>query len=140
MLRTLLLALVAPVVAGTAFMPGAFAQKQPMPASQEDLFTYNRMGAVNVCYLISTGVPLKKAFPSSLVMIGDVIVGKHRSEILEDKKSVKLEPKQIEVGSVIGIMANIKGMCADKLKGDDKKEFDAQFDQIQQAIKQQTKG
>ena len=139
MLRKLLFALIGPVVAGSAFLPGALAQQQPKPASQEDLFTYNRMGAVNICYLVSTGVPLKKAFPSSMVMIGDVIVGKHRSEILEGKKTIKLEPQQIETGSVIGMMGNIKVMCADKLKGDDKKEFEAQFQQIEKAIKQQSK-
>ena len=139
MLRTLLSALIGPAVAGAVFVPGALAQQQPKPASQEDLFTYNRMGAVNVCYLVTTGVPLKKAFPSSMVMIGDVIVGKHHSEVLEDEKTVKLKPKQIEVGSVIGITGNIKAMCGDRFKGDDKKEFEVMFDQIQQAIKQQTK-
>ena len=138
MLRTFLSALLAPVVAGAAFVPGVLAQQQPKPASQEDLFTYNRMGAVNVCYLISTGVPLKKAFPSSMVMIGDVIVGKHRYEILEGKKTIKLEPQQVETGSVIGLMGNIRVMCADKLKGDDKKEFESQFQQIEKAIKQQS--
>lgn len=139
MLRTLLFALIAPVVAGAAFVPGVLAQQHPKPASQEDLLTYNRMGAVNVCYLVSTGVPLRKAFPSSMIMIGDVIVGKHRSEILEGKQTVKLEPQQIETGSVIGIMGNIKVMCADKFKGDDKKEFEDQFQQIEKAIKQQSK-
>ena len=139
MIRKLLFSLIGPVVAGAALVPGALAQQQPKPASQEDLFTYNRMGAVNICYLISTGVPLKKAFPSSMVMIGDVIVGKHRSEILEGKKTIKLEPQQIETGSVIGMMGNIKVMCADKFKGDDKKEFEAQFQQIEKAIRQQSK-
>jgi hypothetical protein len=74
-----------------------------------------------------------------MVMICNVIAEKHRSEILEDRNTVKLEPKQIGIGSEIGIIRNIKFMCADKFKGDDKKELEAQHDQIQEEIKQQTK-
>ena len=74
-----------------------------------------------------------------MVMICNVIAGKHRSEILEDRNTVKLEPKQIGIGSEIGIIGNIKFMCADKFKGDDKKELEAQHDQIEEEIKQQTK-
>ena len=134
MLRKLLSALAVPAVAGF-FMPGAFAQQATRPATQEELFTYNTMGSINVCYLVSQGIPLKKAFPASMVMIGDVIVRKHGSEIIDNKKTIKLEARQIENGAVIGMIGNIKTICANNFKGEDKKEFDAQFDQIQAALK-----
>jgi len=140
MLRKLLSLIAAPVMAGGFVVP-AFAQQsaQPAtrPATQEELFTYNRMGAVNICYLTSQDVPLSKAFPSSKVMIGNVIIAKHGSEIVENNKTIKLEPKQIETGAIFGLVGNVKALCADKLKGNDKKEFDALYSQIEKALKQQ---
>ena len=125
-------------IAGAAFTTAAFAQQATKPATEQELLTYQTMGALNICYLTSEKVPLAKAFPASLVMVGNVIARKHGSEIIEGGKTIKLEPKQVEIGAVVGITAVVKGMCAEKFEGEDKKQFDAQFDQIQKAIQQQS--
>ena len=109
----------------------AWAQKPPTaPATDQQLFLYQGMGANVVCNLVGQGVPFTKAYPAAVAMVGGAIAFGHGSEILQGGKPTKLDPQQLQNGAAIGIAGSVLNSCAKDFKGEDKTEIDKLAEQL----------
>ena len=113
-------------------LPSAARAQQPptAPATDQQLFLYQGMGANVVCNLVTQGVPFAKAYPAAIAMVGGAIAFAHGSEILQGGKPTKLDPQQLQNGAAIGIAGAVLNSCAKDFKGADKVEIDKLADQL----------
>jgi hypothetical protein len=113
-------------------LPSAVRAQQPptAPATDQQLFLYQGMGANVVCNLVTQGVPFAKAFPSAIAMVSGAIAFGHGSQILQGGKPTKLDPQQLQNGAAIGIAGAVLNSCAKDFKGEDKVEIDKLADQL----------
>ena len=113
-------------------LPSAALAQQPptAPATDQQLFLYQGMGANVVCNLVGQGVPFTKAYPAAIAMVGGAIAFGHGSEILQGGKPTKLDPQQLQNGAAIGISGAVLNSCAKDFKGADKTEIDKLADQL----------
>ena len=113
-------------------LPSAALAQQPptAPATDQQLFLYQGMGANVVCNLVGQGVPFTKAYPAAIAMVGGAIAFGHGSEILQGGKPTKLDPQQLQNGAAIGIAGSVLNSCAKDFKGADKTEIDKLADQL----------
>ena len=113
-------------------LPSAALAQQPptAPATDQQLFLYQGMGANVVCNLVGQGVPFTKAYPAAIAMVGGAIAFGHGSEILQGGKPTKLDPQQLQNGAAIGIAGAVLNSCAKDFKGADKTEIDKLADQL----------
>ena len=90
-------------------LPSAALAQQPptAPATDQQLFLYQGMGANVVCNLVGQGVPFTKAYPAAIAMVGGAIAFGHGSEILQGGKPTKLDPQQLQNGAAIGIAGSV---------------------------------
>ena len=110
---------------------GARAQQPPTsPATDQQLFLYQGMGANVVCNLVGQGVPFAKAYPAAIAMVGGAIAFGHGSEMLQGGKPTKLDSQQLQNGAAIGIAGAVLNSCAKDFKGADKIEIDKLSDQL----------
>ena len=113
------------------FTPAALAQQaQVAPASDQQLFLYQGMGANVVCNLVAQGVPFAKASPAAVAMVSGAITFGHGSEIIQGGKPTKLDAQQLQNGAAIGIAGVVLNSCAKDFKGQDKAEIDKLGDQL----------
>jgi hypothetical protein len=113
------------------FTPAALAQQaQVAPASDQQLFLYQGMGANVVCNLVAQGVPFAKAYPAAVAMVSGAITFGHGSEIIQGGKPTKLDAQQLQNGAAIGIAGVVLNSCAKDFKGQDKAEIDKLGDQL----------
>jgi hypothetical protein len=111
--------------------PPALAQQPPVaPASDQQLFLYQGMGANVVCNLVAQGVPFAKAYSAAVAMVAGAIAFGHGSEIIQGGKPTKLESQQLQNGAAIGIAGGVLNSCAKDFKGEDKTEIDKLGDQL----------
>jgi len=113
-------------------LPSAALAQQPptAPATDQQLFLYQGMGANVVCNLVAQGVPFTKAYSAAIAMVGGAIAFGHGSEILQGGKPTKLDPQQLQNGAAIGIAGSVINSCAKDFKGADKTEIDKLADQL----------
>lgn len=113
-------------------LPSAALAQQPpaAPATDQQLFLYQGMGANVVCNLVSQGVPFTKAYPAAVAMVGGAIAFAHGSEIIQGGKPTKLDPQQLQNGAAIGIAGSVLNSCAKTFKGADKTEIDKLAEQL----------
>jgi len=113
-------------------LPSAALAQQPpaAPATDQQLFLYQGMGANVVCNLVSQGVPFTKAYPAAVAMVGGAIAFAHGSEIIQGGKPTKLDPQQLQNGAAIGIAGSVINSCAKDFKGADKTEIDKLAEQL----------
>lgn len=114
-----------PALIGLAPAPAALAQQPPAtPATDQQLYLYQGMGANVVCNLVAQGVPFAKAYPAAVAMVGGAITFGHGSEIIQGGKPTKLDPQQLQNGAAIGIAGVVLNSCGKDFKGEDKTEID----------------
>ena len=109
-------------------------QPQKEPATDQQLFLYQGMGANVTCNLVLQGVPFTKVFPVAVTMVSGAIAFGHDSTIMQSGKPVKLEPQQLQNGAAIGITASVANSCGKEFKGVDKTELDKLNAEIKQSI------
>ena len=117
------------------FTPAALAQQaQVAPASDQQLFLYQGMGANVVCNLVAQGVPFAKAYPAAVAMVSGAITFGHGSEIIQGGKPTKLDAQQLQNGAAIGIAGSVSNSCGKEFKGSDKTDLDKLTAEIKQSI------
>ena len=123
----------APVALGLSSAAQA-QQPQKEPATDQQLFLYQGMGANVTCNLVLQGVPFTKAFPAAVNMVSGAIAFGHDSTIMQSGKPVKLDPQQLLYGADIGFVGSVSNSCGKEFKGADKTEIDKLSAEIKQSI------
>jgi hypothetical protein len=123
----------APVALGLSSAAQA-QQPQKEPATDQQLFLYQGMGANVTCNLVLQGVPFTKAFPAAVNMVSGAIAFGHDSTIMQSGKPIKLDPQQLQNGAAIGIVGSVSNSCGKEFKGADKTEIDKLSAEIKQSI------
>ncbi|MEB3169486.1 MAG: hypothetical protein VKK97_12255 [Synechococcaceae cyanobacterium] len=109
----------------------AFAQQAGKPASQEDVFTYTFMGAVNLCTLAQGKVAFNPALQAAISMQVAVLLQKHGGKISGVQNEKVLTEQELANGTLFQTVMQVNTMCGKNLPADWAKEVNDMVSKIQ---------
>lgn len=126
-----------PPAGGRAPARGGTSNSMPVegPASQQDLYAYALIGAVNACELATKAkVSVQQGIPAAAQSVAFVISRRHGGRVQGIDKP--LTPEQMFDGSAVQITVLVRQGCYSQLSAADKKLIDTSIAQIQAARNQ----
>jgi hypothetical protein len=102
------------------------------PATQNDLYAYALIGAVNACELATKAkVSVQQGIPAAAQSVAFVIARRHGGRVQGIDKA--LTPQQMFDGSAVQITVLVRQGCYSQLSPGDKKLIDTSISQIEAA-------